>query len=106
MAATLAGEESRLEARDARALTEAMTVIPTDAPDIFLVVSASGSEYRVDARHNSCECGDARHRDRTCKHQRRVAFATGRREIPGWVDEDAVDDQLGEQVALGTEFHL
>ena len=27
-----------------------------------------------------------------CKHQHRVAFATGERSIPAWVDTDAVDE--------------
>jgi hypothetical protein len=89
--------------RDARALSEYMAVLAdTDrargADDLFLVVSESGSEYLVDVRTHSCECGDATHRDVRCKHQRRVAFATGRREIPPWVNRDAIDDQLGEHV--------
>jgi len=92
-----------LDDRDVAALTEVMTTIPTDAPDIYLVVTESGSEYRVDARHGACECPDARYRDVECKHQRRVAFALGRRAVPEWVDDAAVDDQLGEQVELGTE---
>jgi hypothetical protein len=98
----------QLDERDAAALTEFMTTIPTDTPGFYLVVSASGSEYRVDGRHGSCECPDARHRDPDggCKHIRRVRFATGRREIPEWVDPDAVDPQLGEQIDLGTEFKL
>jgi hypothetical protein len=104
--ATTADSMPQLDVRDADALTAAMTVIPTDAPDIYLVVSDSGREYRVDARHGACECPDARHRDVTCKHQRRVAYATGQREIPEWVDDDAVDAQLGEQVRCGTEFSL
>lgn len=89
--------------RDARALTEYLTVLDDvgrarDADDLFLVVSGSGSEYLVDARHGSCECPDARHRDVECKHQKRVAFATGRRSVPAWIETDAVDDQLGEHV--------
>jgi hypothetical protein len=37
---------------------------------------------------------------------RRARFAAGDREIPEWVDKEAVDPQLGEQIALGTEFKL
>ncbi len=33
-----------------------------------------------------------------CKHAARVAYATGTREIPPWVDTDAVDAMLGEHV--------
>jgi hypothetical protein len=99
----------QLDDRDAAALTSYMTVVPiADADDLYDVTSDSGSTYRVDLRFESCECGDARHRDPEggCKHVRRAAFATGRREIPEWVDRDAVDPQLGEQIDLGTEFHL
>jgi hypothetical protein len=35
----------------------------------------------------------------TCKHAARVAFATGQRSIPTWVDRDAVDPVLGEHTS-------
>jgi hypothetical protein len=92
-------DQPQLDERDVRALTEKMTVLDTDAPDIYEVSSGSGQHYRVDARHDSCECPDAEHRDVHCKHQRRVAFATGQRTIPAWVSMDAVDPLLGEQVS-------
>ena len=95
-----------LEPRDVRALTEVLTVLPDQpevagADELYLVVSESGSEYTVDARDESCTCPDAVHRDATCKHQRRVAFATGERAIPAWVDSDDVDDGLGEHIDGG-----
>jgi len=95
-----------LEPRDVRALTEVLTVLPDQpevagADEMYLVVSASGSEYTVDARDGSCTCPDAVHRDATCKHQRRCAFATGERAIPAWVDPDDVDDGLGEHIDDG-----
>jgi hypothetical protein len=92
--------DQHLDERAARALTQFLTVLDDigrarGAPDLYMVVSESGNEYLVDARHGACECPDAEYRDVTCKHQHRVAFATGRREIPDWVDADAVDPQLG-----------
>jgi len=107
MATTPDTAMGQLEDRDVAALTEYMTAVPiAEAEDLYDVTSGSGSTYRVDLRFGSCECGDARHRDVECKHQRRVAYATGRRQIPEWVDRDAVDPQLGEQIDLGTEFQL
>lgn len=92
-----------LDARDARALTEYMTVLDDlgrarDADGLYVVVSQSGSEYLVDADTGACECPDAEYRDMRCKHVRRVAFATGARPIPTWTDRDALDDQLGAHV--------
>lgn len=97
---TTVSVDDQLDERDVRALTEKMTVIDYNehGPDMYGVVSASGNHYTVDTRHESCDCADARHRDIRCKHQRRVAFATGERAIPSWVDMDAVDPLLGEQV--------
>jgi hypothetical protein len=91
-----------LEERDARALTECMTVLPDigrarDVPGVVVVVG-EGSQYLVDVDGESCECPDARHRDVRCKHLRRCEFALGRRPVPAWVDDDRVDDQLGVHV--------
>ena len=101
---TAANDSTDLEPRDVRALTEVLTVLPhqpevAGADELYLVVSESGSEYTVDARDESCTCTDAVHRDATCKHQRRVAFATGARAAPAWVDADDVDAGLGEHTA-------
>ena len=95
-----------LDDRDVRALVEKITVLPDigearGAEDLFVVVSESGKQYTVDARHDSCSCPDAEYRDKTCKHQRRVAFATGARPIPTWVNVDVVDPRLGEFVDGG-----
>jgi hypothetical protein len=86
--------------RFAAALTEYMAVLPeegvaADAPGLYAVVSQSGSQYIVDTEGRSCDCPDARHRDRTCKHQIRALVASGEWPVPGWVERDAVDDQLG-----------
>ncbi len=88
-------DESKLEEDDpnnrtVRALTEVMTVLDSigrarNADDLFLVNSGSGSEYLVDTRTGSCECKWKQFNSgKECKHQKRVAFATGERPIPQW----------------------
>ena len=109
MAAITPSDDDGLDELDARALTQYLTVLDDvdrvrDAPDLFLVVSESGSEYLVDARSGACKCPDHEYRGRRCKHLRRVAFATGREPIPAWVDPDSVDDQLGLHVDDEPEF--
>lgn len=97
--------------RDVRALTEPMTVLD-DTPGLrgadgmYAVVSASVSQYTVDALDKSCTCPDAQRRDCVCKHQRRVMFAVGMRPIPAWVDRDGVDDHLGEHVNAMPRVHV
>ena len=87
-----------LEERDVRALTEYMAVLP-EGGDIYTVVGQNeNGEYRVDAREGRCTCPDHEYRGVECKHIRRVAFATGERPIPAWVDADEVDAQLGQHV--------
>lgn len=107
MAATSAdGEFEALDKRDARALTEYMSVLDDvdrarGAPNLFEVVSASGSSYLVDTQLGSCQCWNDKTTAGPCKHRRRVAFATGEREIPEWVNDDAVDEQLGIHIDSG-----
>jgi len=90
--------------RDARALTETMLVLPEsprvarDTDGRFHVISGE-SDYVVDLVAKTCGCPDALHRGTECKHQRRAAFATGRRPIPAWTETDALDDGLGEHVS-------
>jgi len=96
-------ESSDLPDRTEAALTEVMSVLDDiglarGAPGLYLVVSSSGSEYLVDTREETCECPDDEYRDITCKHRRRVAFATGEQPIPGWVRRDRLDDNFGEHV--------
>jgi hypothetical protein len=87
-----------------RALTEKMTVLPEtgrvkNADDLFLVISESGSEYLVDAREGRCDCPDAEYNldpGEQCKHERRVAYATGSEPVPLWADQTAIDPQLGD----------
>ena len=97
-------EGTDLEPRDVRALTQYLTVLEDvgrarHAADLYLVVSESGREYLVDARTDTCECPDHAHRGVLCKHARRVAFATGARAIPAWINPTDVDAHLGMHVA-------
>jgi hypothetical protein len=106
--AGLDGSATTLDDRDVSALTEIMTVLEDvgrvrDADGLYLVVTESGGSYTVDGREGRCTCPDAEYRDATCKHQRRVAFATGARSVPAWVDRDAVDARLGEHVTAGAD---
>lgn len=96
---TDANERTDLTARDVRALTEYMSVLP-DGGDVFTVVS-EGPTYAVAAREGRCTCPDHQYREERCKHLRRVAFATGDRPVPAHVDVAAVDPDLGEHVAAG-----
>ncbi len=94
---------ARLDERDARALVECMTVLEDtpavrDADGLYEVVSGSGRSYTVDVYERACSCPDACYNDHACKHVRRVQFACGMRPIPGWIDRDAPDGHLGEQV--------
>jgi len=109
MATTTTAADDGLDELDARALSQYLTVLDDvdrvrSAPDLFLVVSESGSEYLVDARGGACECPDHEYRGRRCKHLRRVAFATSRESIPACVDSDDVDDQLGQHVDGEPDF--
>jgi len=104
MSIQTSGREGTLDERDARALTEYMTVEEDvgrvrGCDQMFLVTTESGSEYLVDMQLGSCECWDDTVRGHGCKHRRRVAFATGRRPIPAWADRSAIDDQLGLHVS-------
>jgi hypothetical protein len=79
-----------------------MTVLPDygraeDAEGLYVVVGEnSNGEYLVDVRTGACECKDSEYRNPEggCKHYRRIEFATAQRAIPGYVDREAVDDNL------------
>jgi hypothetical protein len=96
--------EASPNSRTVSALTEVMTVMDSvgrarNADDLFLVNSGFGSEYLVDTRTESCECPWKQYNPgKECKHEKRVAFATGERPIPQWVDDEALDDQFGMHV--------
>ncbi|MDQ2074820.1 SWIM zinc finger family protein [Haloarcula sp. H-GB4] len=96
--------EASPNSRTVSALTEVMTVMDSvgrarNADDLFLVNSSSGSEYLYDTRTGSCECPWKQYNpEKECKHEKRVAFATGEQPIPQWVDDDALDDQFGMHV--------
>jgi hypothetical protein len=102
-------EISDLPDRTEAALTEVMSVLDDiglarGAPDLYLVVSSFGSTYLVDTRKGTCECPDDEYRDITCKHKRRVAFATGERPIPGWIQRAQLDDNFGGHVDGDVRF--
>ena len=86
-------ESTDVEPRTERALTESMSVLP-EGGEIYTVVGENGGTYQVDGREGRCTCPDHKHRGATCKHQRRVAFATGEHTVPAGVD--GVDELLGE----------
>lgn len=101
-----------LDGRDVAALTEYMTVLDgigraRGADALYLVVSASGSEYLVDARQATCECDDYQYREPAggCKHIRRVRYAEGQAVIPADIDPSAIDPALGEHVAGAPRIH-
>lgn len=94
-----------LDARDAAALTECMSVLEDvgrarGAAGLYEVIGQHGQAYLVDVATGACECGDSFYRALIdgCKHVRRVEYATGVREIPAWVDRAAVDPLLGQFV--------
>jgi len=90
-------DETELDERAHRALTEKMTVL-ADGADLYRVTTESGREYVVDVRDGRCTCPDHEHRHVRCKHLWRTAFATGTAPLPAGVDADAVDPLLGQHV--------
>lgn len=96
-----------LEPRDVRALTECMSVLDGfgDATaGEYVVVSESGSQYDIDVLVGTCTCPDHEYRGVRCKHLRGAEFASGRREIPEWVDRDAINNTLGDHIDAGPVF--
>ena len=91
-------ESTELDDRTRRALTEYMTVLETGG-GVYEVVGENENSYTVDVRAGVCTCPDSQHRNARCKHQRRVAFATGRNPLPAGVED--VDDDLGRHVDRG-----
>lgn len=85
--------------RDAKALTEPMTVDRhTGLTGRYHVYSDATGQYCVDLVAGTCDCPDALHRGVRCKHYRRVEFSTGARDLPEWVDhDDAIDPTLVRQ---------
>jgi len=96
-----------LDDRDARALTEFMTVLP-EGGDVFAVIGENeNGEYLADTRTGSCECKDAKYRDPEggCKHVRRCRIATGENPVPaGALGEITIDSTFGAQLKTSTKF--
>lgn len=88
-------DDTDVDDRDYRALTECMTVLPQDG-DVYEVISESGASYCVDTRVARCSCPDHKHRDTHCKHIRRATIASGQRPVPSSIDRDEIDELLGE----------
>ena len=87
-----------LTKRQVRALTEVMTVFGGEGEIYSVVGENGGGTYTVDPIQGRCTCPDAKHNlkpNETCKHEHRVKYATGRQQIPDWVDENKVDDHFG-----------
>lgn len=83
----------QIDDRDARALTEHITVVPTyDGTGDVGGVSESGRSCRIDTDALEGDCPDAEYNcdDGRCKHTRRYEFAAQIRELPEWVDESAI----------------
>ena len=92
------GTVESLDDREARALTEPMDVFADDpaTDEHEVAVYNDGTRYIVNPEAGWCSCDDWHYRqpEGGCKHQARVAFERGEREIPDWIDEDALDDWL------------
>jgi len=82
-----------IEPRTTCALTEYMIVL-LEGNEIYTITGQNGCTYTVDRREERCTCPDAKQRSATCKHQRRVAFATGEHPIPTGLE--GVDGPPGE----------
>jgi len=92
-------KRTELDDRTRRALTECMGILP-EGGDLYTVVGENHpdreeSRYTVDLRRGRCSCRDARHRGVTCKHQRRVLFATGAEPVPAAIGPADVPGELG-----------
>jgi len=99
--------DAQLDDRDIRALLTPMTVIDNcgdvaGIDGLFEVTTDSGSCYTVSLRGDGeCTCPDHKYRDVRCKHIRRCEFEIGVRAIPGHINLDTLDDQLGMHVTEG-----
>lgn len=83
--------------REVRGLRERIVVFPRDEPGICSVYSESGTEYTVDVfADHACTCPDREHNDPEgpCKHEFAAKALLGVRELPEWIDTDAINAQL------------
>ncbi len=91
---------SDLEDALLRALREPMLVCD-DHPDAWgdhqVVVYNEAREYVVNTDVEHCTCPAMQYHydaEEVCKHIVRAQLATGEREMPAWVNLEAVDDML------------
>jgi len=101
-----AEDTDTLDDRTERALTEYLTVLPTEEGDehVVEVHSQSGKSYVVDAVEGNCSCPDAEYNlddEDACKHAKRARFALGLDAVPV-VATLEVDETLG----CGTDADL
>lgn len=97
-----ASDLKQLDDRDVRALTEHMDIYRDD-PDTSteeVAVYNKGTRHIVNPRARFCDCEDQHYRqpEGGCKHLRRLDFEDGRRDVPSWVQADALDDELADSI--------
>jgi len=87
-----------LDGRDVAALTEPMNVYADDPEagldEVAVYHRGDRKIVNAEAGYWTCEDWHFRQPDGGCKHQRRVAFRRGDREVPAAVDRAALDDPL------------
>ena len=82
---------------EARALGERMVVVEGDPAcwnDTEVAVYSGDTREAVNYVRGWCECPSDQCHEGPRKHRERMAFATGRKEIPAWVDRDVIDPLL------------
>jgi len=90
-----ADDVEQLSDRDVRALTEHMDIYADD-PD---TTSEEVAVYNRGTRHIINPLMHYRQPDGGCKHLRRYEFEDGARDIPAWVQTDALDQSVGAPTA-------
>ena len=69
------------ERREWKALREMMSVVPGPASEHLVHNDDASEVYTVDTDDATCTCPDHKYRNAFCKHQRRVAYTLGERDI-------------------------
>jgi len=88
----------QLSDRDVRALTEQMDIYADDPETTSeeIAIYNKGTRHIINPVVGFCDCKDMEYRqpEGGCKHLRRYEFELGGRDIPQWVDMDALDDSV------------
>jgi len=94
--------DATLDERDARALTEQMDIYADDPKTTSeeIAVYNKGTRHIINPLAGYCDCEDMHYRqpENGCKHLRRYDFEQRGRDIPQWVDIDALDDSVSATV--------